>query len=64
MANQTEYFRLHYGATIDQLLDYSLLYVLSILIAVITVWTGITYLIENRKTIRELYDVSNRVTES
>lgn len=64
VGGKTEYFRLHYGATIDQLLDQTLLYVLSVLIAVITIWTGVTYLIENRKTIRELYDISNRVTES
>jgi CDP-diacylglycerol--glycerol-3-phosphate 3-phosphatidyltransferase len=63
VANNTESYRLHYGPTIEQLLDYSLLYILSVLIAVITVWTGISYLIENRKTIRELYDFSNRVTE-
>lgn len=64
VANTTESYRLQYGATLDRLLDYSLLYVLSVLIAVITVWTGISYLVENRKTIRELYDFSNRVTES
>ncbi len=64
VAGRSEYFRQHYGTTIDSLLDNSLLYVLAVLIAVITVWTGITYLIQNWKTIRELYDVSNRVTES
>ena len=64
VANNTESYRVQYGPTIDRLLDYSLLYVLSVLIAVITMWTGISYLIENRKTIRELYDFSNRVTES
>lgn len=63
VANTTESYRLQYGPTIDKLLDYSLLYVLSVFIAVITIWTGISYLIENRKTIRDLYGFSNRVTE-
>ncbi len=64
IANDTEYFRSSWGPTISALLDPALIYVLTVLIAVITVWTGISYLIENRKTIRELSIFANRVTES
>lgn len=64
IANDTEYFRSGWGPTISALLDPAVIYVLTVLIAVITVWTGISYLIENRKTIRELSIFANRVTES
>lgn len=63
VGNQTPSFHREYGPTLEALLDYSVIYVLSVLITVVTLWTGISYLIENRKTIRELYDVTNRVTE-
>ncbi len=53
-----------YKATFESMLNPSLLYFLIICIAIITVWTGILYVIENRKTLQELYAVSNRVTES
>jgi hypothetical protein len=33
-------------------------------IAVLTFWTGILYIIDNWKIIRQLYDFSSRVTES
>ncbi|MBI2619788.1 MAG: CDP-diacylglycerol--glycerol-3-phosphate 3-phosphatidyltransferase [Ignavibacteriales bacterium] len=64
IANETDFFHSRFGATIDVLLDHTLIYVLTVLIAVITVWTGISYLIDNRKTIRELTTFSSRVTES
>jgi len=64
VANGTEYFRAQYGNAIDTLLDKTAIYILMVLTAVITVWTGVSYIIQNRKTIRELYDYSNRITES
>ena len=64
VANGTAYFRGRFGATLDVLLDHTLIYILTIVIAVITIWTGVSYVLENWKTIRELYAVSNRVTES
>jgi CDP-diacylglycerol--glycerol-3-phosphate 3-phosphatidyltransferase len=64
IARDTEYFRLHYGNLLDQLLNASLLYAFMVLIAAITVLTGILYIIDNWATIRELYDSSNRATES
>ncbi len=64
VAGSTEYVRTEYGAAIDSLLHGTIVYVLMVLTAVITVWTGVSYIIANRKTIRELYDYSSRVTES
>jgi CDP-diacylglycerol--glycerol-3-phosphate 3-phosphatidyltransferase len=64
VARDTEYFRLHYGDLLNQLLDHSLLYAFMVLIAAITLLTGILYIIDNWTTVRELYGSSNRVTES
>lgn len=64
VAGGTEYFRSEYGAAIDSLLHSTVVYILMVLTAVITVWTGVSYIIANRKTIRELYAYSSRVTES
>ena len=64
VAQDTPSIRSRFGQTIDTLLDRSILYPLMVVIAVITLWTGVIYLLDNRKTIRELYDISNRVTES
>jgi CDP-diacylglycerol--glycerol-3-phosphate 3-phosphatidyltransferase len=53
-----------YRDWIERLLNPTLVYFLMVCIAVITVWTGVLYLIDNRKTLRELYDFSGRITES
>lgn len=53
-----------YHGYFGTLLHPSLLYLLMVCIAIITVWTGTVYVIDNRKTLQELYAVSNRVTES
>ena len=53
-----------YHNNFSAMLHPSLLYFLMVCIAIITVWTGVVYIIDNRKTLRELYAVSNRVTES
>lgn len=64
VGNQTESIALAYGGIIDQLLDYTLVYWLTVLIAALTIWTGMIYIIGNWNTIRQLHDVSDRVTES
>ena len=64
VANESEYFRSRFGSVIETLLDHTLIYVLTVIIAVITLWTGASYIFENWKTIRELYGFSKRVTES
>lgn len=53
-----------YHDTISALLHPALIYFMMMCIAVITVWTGVLYLLENRKTLRELYAYSGRITES
>ncbi len=53
-----------YHGSFAALLHPSLLYFMMVCIAIITVWTGTLYVIDNRKTLQELYAVSNRVTES
>ena len=65
---------LYVGQSISRLVEYHtffaallhpwILYVLMVCIALITVWTGVSYIIDNRKTLQELYAVSSRVTES
>jgi len=64
VARDTEYFRLRFGKLLDQLLDPFLLYAFMVLITAITLLTGILYIIDNWTTVKELYDSSNRVTES
>jgi CDP-diacylglycerol--glycerol-3-phosphate 3-phosphatidyltransferase len=59
-----EFVRSKYGELINTLLDYSFLYASMVVIAAITLLTGALYIIENWKTVRELYDFSSRITES
>jgi CDP-diacylglycerol--glycerol-3-phosphate 3-phosphatidyltransferase len=59
-----EFVRSRYGELINTLLDYSFLYASMVVIAAITLVTGALYIIENWKTVRELYDFSSRITES
>jgi CDP-diacylglycerol--glycerol-3-phosphate 3-phosphatidyltransferase len=42
-------------STVDFLLSQNLLFALMFVVMVLTAWTGIVYLIDNRKTITELY---------
>ena len=55
---------LPYRNSIETLLHPALVYFMMVCIAVITVWTGVLYLIGNRKTLLELYAVASRITES
>jgi CDP-diacylglycerol--glycerol-3-phosphate 3-phosphatidyltransferase len=55
---------LPYRNFIETLLHPALIYFMMVCIAVITVWTGVLYLIGNRKTLLELYAVATRITES
>ena len=64
IALDTEYLRNRFGELLRSLLDYSLLYAAMVVMAGITLLTGILYIVENWKTVRELYDFSGRVTES
>ncbi len=53
-----------YHGTFATMLHPWILYFMMVVIAIITVWTGVVYVIDNRKTLQELYAISNRVTES
>jgi CDP-diacylglycerol---glycerol-3-phosphate 3-phosphatidyltransferase len=64
IARDTEYFRQRYGTLLDQLLQPSLLYAGMVVIAAITLLTGVLYVIGNWTTVRELYGSANRLTES
>ena len=64
IALDTEYFRSRFGDLLRTLLDYSFLYAAMVVIAGITLLTGILYIVDNWKTVRDLYGFSGRVTES
>jgi len=64
VGSQTKSIYLEYAGLIDPLLNYTLVYWLTAIVAALTVWTGIVYIIENWKTIQQLYDFSDRITES
>ena len=63
VARDTEYFRVRYESLLNQLLHPSLLYAFMVLIATITLITGVLYIIDNWTTVKELYGSSNRVSE-
>ena len=63
VARTTESFR-DQLPLIEQLLDPPLLYAMMVVVAVVTLWTGVLYVIENWSTLRELYAFSPRVPES
>lgn len=64
VARTTVSFQSVYGETIHSLLDPFLLYAMVTVVSFITVLTGVLYLLKNWKTVRELYDFSDRITES
>ncbi len=64
VGQDVEFIRSRYSEMINMLLDRSLLYASMVVIAGITLLTGVLYIIENWKTVRELYDITSRITES
>ncbi|HEX9006842.1 MAG TPA: CDP-diacylglycerol--glycerol-3-phosphate 3-phosphatidyltransferase [Bacteroidota bacterium] len=44
-----------FGPWIDTLMQYNVLFGMMLLVTIMTVWTGIAYLVENRKTLRSIY---------
>jgi CDP-diacylglycerol--glycerol-3-phosphate 3-phosphatidyltransferase len=64
VGQNTPYIHERFGELIHILLNYSLVYSMMVIVTAITLWTGIVYIIDNRKIIRELYDFSNKITES
>jgi hypothetical protein len=53
-----------YKSVIDFLLNQNLLFALMFVVTALTAWTGIAYLIDNRKTLVELYASVVRATQS
>ncbi len=53
-----------YQPTIEKLLNQDLLNILMLIITIVTVWTGITYIIDNRKTIVDLFSRRRNAPES
>ncbi len=53
-----------FRGSIDFLLNRDLLYLLMFVVTAFTIWTGVTYLIDNRKTLVELYASVVRATQS
>jgi CDP-diacylglycerol--glycerol-3-phosphate 3-phosphatidyltransferase len=51
-------------STVDFLLSQNLLFALMFVVMALTAWTGIVYLIDNRKTLTELYASVVRASES
>jgi CDP-diacylglycerol--glycerol-3-phosphate 3-phosphatidyltransferase len=45
-----------FGPWIDNLMHHDVLFGMMLLVTIMTVWTGIAYLIENRKILRGIYD--------
>jgi CDP-diacylglycerol--glycerol-3-phosphate 3-phosphatidyltransferase len=54
VALRTPMVRKYMGTTIDLLIDYTVLYILITITAAITVWTGLTYFIENWDTVKAI----------
>ncbi len=46
----------NFGKWIDSLMDREVLFGMMLLVTIMTVWTGIAYLIDNRKTLHDLYE--------
>ena len=63
VAKNTPSLQENFGELIYALLNYSLVYSMMIIITVLTLWTGISYFIENWKTIKELYDPTDKTTQ-
>jgi CDP-diacylglycerol---glycerol-3-phosphate 3-phosphatidyltransferase len=63
VAQNTPIMEENFGGLINTLLNYSFIYSAMFIITGITLWTGIIYIIDNWKTIRELYESSNKFSE-
>jgi CDP-diacylglycerol--glycerol-3-phosphate 3-phosphatidyltransferase len=64
VAQNTPYTQQNYGELIQALLDETLVYSMMIAITALTLWTGIVHIYDNRKTIKELYESSNKATQA
>jgi CDP-diacylglycerol--glycerol-3-phosphate 3-phosphatidyltransferase len=63
VAQNTPSLEENFGGLINTLLNYSFIYSVMLIITGITLWTGIIYIIDNWKTIRELYESPDKFSE-
>jgi CDP-diacylglycerol---glycerol-3-phosphate 3-phosphatidyltransferase len=63
VAQNTPTFEEKFGELIKTLLNYSFIYSVMLMITGITLWTGIIYIIDNWKTIRELYESPDKFSK-
>ena len=64
VAQNTQSIRENYGELIHALLNYSLVYSMMVIVTTLTLWTGITHIIVNWKTIQELYGTSDKTAQT
>jgi len=64
VAQNTPSLKEQYGELIQSLLNYSLVYAMMLIVTALTVWTGISHIVSNWKTIRDLYDTSDKTTQT
>jgi phosphatidylglycerophosphate synthase len=64
VAQNTQSLRENYGELIHALLNYSLVYSMMVVVTTLTLWTGISHIIVNWKTIRELYGTSDKTAQT
>ena len=63
VAQNTPSIEEKFSGIIKTLLNYSFIYSAMVIITGITLWTGIVYIFDNWKTIRDLYESSNKYSE-
>jgi CDP-diacylglycerol--glycerol-3-phosphate 3-phosphatidyltransferase len=63
VAQNTPSIEEKFSGFIKTLLNYSFIYSAMLIITGITLWTGVIYIIDNWKTIRELYESSNKFSK-
>jgi CDP-diacylglycerol---glycerol-3-phosphate 3-phosphatidyltransferase len=64
VAQNTPAINDNFGELLELMLNSSLIFAMMFIITAITLWTGIVYIIDNMKTIRELYDFSDQSAKS
>ena len=64
VASMNDALTARYGLLIDSLLDPTIFYASVVVVAAITVWTGVLYILGNWKTIRELSALFSKATSS
>ena len=64
VASTSETLRIDHAGLIDSLIDGTIIYASVVVVAAITVWTGVLYVLGNWKTIRELSAFRTKATPS